>query len=95
MTPRTLDEAMEALDKMLKPEDKARLATGDPAKAAGACHHGLGRKLRNDWGLWANSPLAQHIRETYKITHPDDISHHILVEYCKRLAKPSPLASPV
>jgi hypothetical protein len=41
-------------------------------------HHGFGTGLRNGWGLWTGSPLAEHFREVYGIGHADDMSAMIM-----------------
>jgi hypothetical protein len=43
----------------------------------------LGQFLRNEWGLWKDSALAQHLRQVHGIDHPDDMSHLILTRYCR------------
>lgn len=84
-TPTTLDEAILALDNLLGDEDRNYLSTcKDENKAAYRLHHSLGRHLRNEWGLWSGSTLAKHLREDHKVTHPDDMSHFVIVTYCRR-----------
>lgn len=83
--PETLNEAILALEALLGEEDKAFLDKAtDPHAAAIELHHSLGRHLRNEWGLWHGSPLANHLREDHSVEHPDDMSHFILVEFCRR-----------
>lgn len=84
--PRTLEETVPALDKMLNAEDRASLQTGDREKryrVATQLHHSLGQHLRNEWGLWTHSPLARHFREVHGIEHPDDMSGKILDHYAE------------
>jgi hypothetical protein len=86
MTPATLDECFPALDEMLCQEDKDYLLnTPDTKQVLARLHHSLGRHLRNKWGLWGSSPLAQNLREQHGVSHPDDMSHHILNSYIDRL----------
>jgi hypothetical protein len=40
-------------------------------------HFTAGLAMRNGWGLWTNSPLAQHLK-SFGIQHPDDMSGAIL-----------------
>lgn len=83
--PTTLEEAIIELDSILGDEDRAHVRTlKDEGKVATALHHTLGRHLRNQWGLWRSSALAQHLRDEHRITHPDDMSHFIIVAYCRR-----------
>lgn len=80
--PMTLEDTTSALEKMLDDEDRAYLqAAEDREKAAIGLHHSLGRHLRNEWGLWRESPLAVHMKEVHFIEHPDDMSHHIIMNF--------------
>ena len=57
-------EKIEGVEEWLKmPEDKAVLEA----------HMSLGRRIRNEWGLWSGSKLKTHLEE-YGLTHPDDMS---------------------
>lgn len=84
--PSTLKEAVASLDGMLTDEAKSFIKE-DGANAAIKLHSSLGRYLRNKWKLWANSGLAQYMREVEKIDNPDDMSHAILTAYCNSLVK--------
>jgi hypothetical protein len=79
--PTTLEAAVEALDKILHAEDKQVLLS-DP-KGYVLMHHGLGRHMRNTWGLWYDSPLARHLKIVHKVGHPDDMSHKTVEAYVK------------
>lgn len=80
--PMTLESAVEALDKMLREEDRTYLLT-EP-DVYGAIHHSLGRHLRNTWCLWHDSPLARHLKTVHRIEHPDDMSHKIVESWAIR-----------
>lgn len=82
--PNTLKEACEELDCILSVEAKEFIQCDE--KSISSLHHSLGRYLRNEWQLWAESKLAQYMHKEHNIQHPDDISHAILVEYSKYLA---------
>ena len=49
--PRDIDDAINILDTWLTSEQKDTLRSLSLEDYAGL-HHGLGRALRNDWGLW-------------------------------------------
>lgn len=84
MIPTTLDECFSVLDAMLGEEDRKFLQDStDPDDAAIQLHHSLGMHLRNEWGLWKNSELTQFLQKDHGIKHPDDMSHFILVSYCR------------
>lgn len=84
--PKTLDEAVLALNKMLCSDAKTFLKEGGE-QAASTLHHTLGRYLRNKWSLWGESELAHHMKNMHGVNHPDDMSHAILTAYCNSLNK--------
>lgn len=47
-------------------------------------HHGLGRKLRNEWELWSGSCLAKWFKRQ-GIFHPDDMSGIIILSFWRHL----------
>lgn len=83
--PKTLDETVAAIDAMLSDEGRAEVAAAKTVEEVQdliiAAHHGLGQRLRNQWGLWADSELAQHLRKEHGVVHPDDMSHYIMDNY--------------
>lgn len=82
--PTTLAEAVDALEEVLGDEDKDFLQEAtDPEGLALDLHHSLGRHIRNEWGLWQSSPLAQHLRAEHQLDHPDDMSHLIIERYIR------------
>lgn len=81
--PKTLDECMTALDKMLSIDQKAevlKMSEND----IGGMHFGFGMWIRNNWDLWKGGPLLEHMKSLGFI-HPDDMSHSILKEYWNRM----------
>ncbi len=88
VTPKTLAQAHEVLEAQLSPKTLREI---DAMKTEGdmiAFHHGQGRSMRNDWGLWGGSPLFTHM-QSLGFTHPDDMSSVILATFwCKRHKKP-------
>lgn len=83
--PTTLEEAVDALDKLISAEDREFIQNTKlhPDELATTINHSLGRHLRNTWRLWHGSPLALHLKTKHWV-HPDDMSHHIIVTYCRR-----------
>jgi glycerol-3-phosphate cytidylyltransferase len=75
--PATLDECynlldqIEGLDKWLKLPERDAITTA---------HHGIGRVIRNEWGLWSSSDLKDFF-VNWGVTHPDDMSSIILTSY--------------
>ena len=86
-SPTTLAEAHVRLEQVLSPESLAKIDAMDSEDGMTLCHHGLGMTMRNAWGLWRRSALAQHMREL-GFDHPDSMSSVILNTFwCKRHGK--------
>ena len=85
--PRNLNQAVAALEDQLTNSDRQFILSTPNWDTLS--HHWLGRHIRNEWGLWAKSPLARWFEETYELTHADDISAIILSQfYSNVLGKP-------
>jgi len=81
--PTDLEDAFRELDRMLHPGLKARMKGGNQNQMI-EHHFGLGRWMRNNWGLWGGSDLARFFFRR-GIMHPDDMSGFILAQYWNRL----------
>jgi len=71
-------DAHKELDKMLADSAKLKLKNGESS------HYGLGRQLRNYWGLWSGGRLKCYFAEM-ELYHPDNISSFILSTYRMKL----------
>ncbi len=80
--PGNLSAALEELDVLLCSADIEALRSGEVS--AISMHHTLGRYLRNNWGLWQGSVLAQWFNKQ-EIIHADDMSGIILDSYVRKL----------
>lgn len=81
--PTTLEETVPALNALLSKKDRRFIKRStNHYKTAVQLHHTLGRHLRNEWGLWQDSPLARYFKQQ-GIEHPDDMSHAILMYYSR------------
>lgn len=76
--PKNLYECMVQLDSLLKP--KHREAIKSSGGNTSLYHHGLGRYLRNNWGLWSGSRLQKYFENRAPFV-PDDMSVIILDYY--------------
>lgn len=82
--PTTLAEAHAELERMLPPEELARIDAMPDSEDMVYYHRSLGQWIRNRWGLWRGGPLAAHMN-ALGFSHPDDISGAILATFwCKR-----------
>lgn len=81
--PTDLEDCFAELQRLL-PKDL--LQTMRDAKEADMVryHHGLGTRLRNDWGLWRGSRLSAYFNKL-GIHHPDDMSGIILTSFWRHL----------
>jgi hypothetical protein len=74
--PKDLQDCFRELDKMLTENNREEFKTSYPI----SYHMGLGRNLRNRWGLWTSSRLREYFLDL-GVTHPDDMSGIILTSY--------------
>ena len=93
--PSTLEECIKAFKDILSPQDQIEILKMPHNKLI-MMHHGLGRWIRNNWGLWEKeSPLYQHML-ALGFCHPDDMSQAIIVEYwCRLNNQPSQLQNDI
>jgi len=78
--PKTVDEAISTLEKILSDEDREYLLKN----GAISMHNSLGRWIRNEWGLWTGSELKDVLMNLNKgLNHPDDMSNYIIEEFIK------------
>jgi len=85
LIPSSLSEALREFDHMLPEDVKASMRCGSEGDMS-HYHFALGLWVRNNWGLWAGGPLAEHFRGL-GINHPDDMSGIILTSYWRQLQK--------
>ena len=80
--PKNIEEAFDELDRMLQQDDKDYIVENGSI----AVHHSLGRWIRNNWGLWDDE--ANDLKRIFTeigISHPDDMSDHIIKWYIHHL----------
>lgn len=85
--PTTLNECFEALTELLNDGERDQLMMC-PDRDVIQYHHGLGRFIRNEWGLWQGGPLSKHLM-SIGLRHPDDMSTIIVEAYRANLRKES------
>ena len=78
--PENLDECFSELGKVIKKEDLEAFKNKKEDTAVSDAHFGIGVWIRNNWGLWANSPLVKYFNGL-GIFHPDDMSSIILTSF--------------
>jgi len=70
--PSDLDDAIECLEDLLSEEDMDYVRTCEESDMS-VFHFNVGMAIRNRWGLWGKSRLAQWFNGI-GIYHPDDMS---------------------
>lgn len=80
--PTTLEEAIEWLQEETDPAIMEKIETGELDAVSG--HHGVGRWMRNNWGLWSGSKLQEYFHDL-GIRHADDMSGIILESFQRTL----------
>ncbi len=84
--PTNLDEAIEALGKLLPAGANKRILKGRTEENfITTYHHGLGRWIRNNWGLWDETSQLHQWFEAYGIFHADDMSGIIFTSYYRKV----------
>jgi len=81
--PKDLDDALKQLDLLLGDMGRAEVQRAKESDMI-QYHMGLGLWMRNNWGLWAGSRLAQYFNQI-GIRHPDDMTGIIFDSYWRRL----------
>jgi len=82
-SPKDLDECLVRLTSMLSPHEIERIKRGS-AQEMTQHHFGLGLWMRNNWGLWGDSPLARWF-QARGIDHADAMSGIILDSFWRHL----------
>ena len=72
-TPEDLESAITALSSMLKEKNLEILKNWPEEDAIGRTHFRVGQWMRNNWGLWGRSKLAEYFR-SLGVDHGDDMS---------------------
>jgi hypothetical protein len=84
--PNNLLECFEQLDAILSDaEDADWFKSADEDDAIAQAHHGLGRWIRNNWGLWSKDSRLYDYLLKLGLSHPDDMSSVVLKSYHRHL----------
>jgi hypothetical protein len=81
--PKDLDDALKQLDLLLGDKGRAEVQSAKESDMI-QYHMGIGMWMRNNWGLWAGSRLAQYFNQI-GIRHPDDMTGIIFDSYWRKL----------
>ncbi|MEJ2429594.1 MAG: hypothetical protein P8075_11845 [Deltaproteobacteria bacterium] len=82
--PQTLNEAFEVLDSVLSPQDRESLRDCRKPELINY-HFGLGRWIRNNFGLYAGNPKLYEAVGAQPSEHPDEVSAKIIQAYWQYL----------
>lgn len=78
--PKDLEDCFKELERIMTENNKEGFRKSSPI----SYHMGLGRNMRNRWGLWSSSRLREYFLDL-GVTHPDDMSGIILDSYHRYL----------
>ena len=81
--PKTLDETYTFLDSWFEKNERMYIKAMSK-RDLWKLHSTIGRKLRNDLGLWGKSELKDYFTEL-GVSHPDEISGIILRAYWAKM----------
>lgn len=81
--PKNLSDSFDDLKRQLRAEDIDQMRSGTEADMI-EYHFGLGRVIRNRWGLFGGSRLSTWFN-TQGLSHPDDMSGVILTSFWRHL----------
>lgn len=78
--PATWEESLVILDRFMPSDELEYIHASSDIADMIVYHDGLGRMMRNYWGLWGDSELKNDLT-ALGFTHPDDMSGFILDSY--------------
>ena len=80
--PETFEQCFEIFDSELNDEQKREII-----KNPISVHHSVGRWIRNNFGFWTktNKALIEKLKLSSGSLHPDDWSHHLIMQYKQHL----------
>jgi hypothetical protein len=81
--PQNLEECFAELENVFRPEELEEFRDQKEEDII-KYHHTLGMWIRNNWGLWSNSHLAEYFN-SLGVYHPDDMSTIILKSFYRYL----------
>lgn len=82
--PSDFEGCLRQLDSLTSNEMKEWIICLPDKEFSKSVHHGFGMYLRNNWGLWSDTKLAENLYEM-GILHPDDMTGIILNSYQRRI----------
>ena len=84
--PENMEECFEELNKILTNNEIKEFKTKKEEDTIVKYHNGLGRYIRNKWGLWNDSVLCNWFKNL-GIYHADDMSSIIILSFWRHLNK--------
>lgn len=82
--PNSIANSLERLDQMFDDTAKYNFMIMPEDFAVSRLHHGFGRWMRNNWGLWGSGELKSELIDSGYV-HPDDMSSALLKAYHRQL----------
>jgi hypothetical protein len=82
--PINFEKSLLQLDTLINPQIREWIRCLPDGDFSSYVHHDFGMYLRNSWGLWQKSRLAENLY-AMGMLHPDDMTAIILTSYQRRL----------
>lgn len=86
--PKNLNECFTVLDEIFlesPDEEKEWFKNALEEEAVGSFHTGLGRWMRNTWGLWSRDTDLYHLMRSMELWHADDMYNIIMTSYYRKM----------
>lgn len=85
--PKNINECFEVLDDIFSGsiKEQEEFKNLPEEKAVSSFHNGLGRWIRNSWGLWTKDTDLYILLSNMGLWHADDMSSVILASYHKKI----------
>lgn len=85
--PRNINECFLVLDEIFSEskEDFEWFKSASDSDAVSGLHNGLGRWIRNTWGLWSKDTELYSVLNNMGLWHADDMSSIIITSYHKKI----------
>lgn len=87
MIPTNLSECFDRLDEIFKdaPIEYESFKNTSEEEAVIILHYGLGKWIRNNWGLWEGNSTIFKVLSSMHLWHADDMSTLILTSYHRHI----------
>ena len=87
--PKNINECLVVLDEIFNENesdnDQEWFKNSNEKEVVSGLHHGLGKWIRNTWGLWSKDTELYYVLNSLGLWHADDMSSVIMTSYHRKL----------